>query len=355
MAARTQPKKGRHRLIAACAMVGFALVGLSDPTAASAHSGTVVNALDFRARVTSTGRSGLIAASILDGDRKLALTVAPTATVVVLGYQGEPLLRFSPAGVELNERSPSAIADRLARRNAVPALDPRATPDWKHVSKSHHFAWHDHRLGPTPGRAYPAGNVGRWTIPLLVRGKPDAISGRLLHDAGPALWPWLVLLAATACVAVAFARVRRRRNLVESAAYLGAAIGGVAAAVLSVSFSLVPGRSALDAWTTVVFCIVGIVVVLVLFHHSKASRHALAGFVGLLALFVGLSDAAVLVHGFVIASLPAPLVRTAVAVACSTGAVAATCAAVLVLEHDRTRTGRPRIRRPRMAIPRGRM
>jgi CHASE2 domain-containing sensor protein len=154
---------------------------------------------------------------------------------------------------------------------------------------------------------------------------------------------------------VAFARLRRRRDLVESAAYLGAAIGGVAAAVLSVSFSLVPGRSTLDAWGTAVFCIVCGVVALVLFLHSKTSRHALAGFVGLLALFVGLSDAAVLVHGFVIASLPAPIVRTAVAIACSTGTVAVTCAAALLLQHGRTRTGRPRVRRPRMAIPRGRV
>lgn len=353
MAARTQPSRKRHGLIAACAIGAVALAAMGRPANASAHSATVVNALDFRAQVTSTGRSGVVSARILDGDRRLELAVAPAATVIVLGYQGEPLLRFSPGGVEVNERSPSAITNRLARRGAVPALDPHAAPEWVSVSDSHRFAWHDHRLGPTPGHPYAQGNVGHWRIPLVVRGHADAISGRLLHRRGPPSWPWFVLIAATAGVALALASLRGRRHVVERTTYLGAAVGGFAAAAASISFGFVPGRSALDAWAVVVVCGTGAAAALALFISSPRTRIALAGFVGLIALLVGVSDAAVLVHGFVIATLPATTVRIAIATACSAGLLATTCAAALQFQPDRPRSS-PRARRPRMAIPRGR-
>ena len=96
---------------------------------------------------------------MLDGDRKLELRVARSHTVVVLGYAGEPYLRFSPQGVAVNERSPTALANKLTASGATPALDPGATPSWSLLAVTERYAWHDHRLGPKPGHAYGRGAV----------------------------------------------------------------------------------------------------------------------------------------------------------------------------------------------------
>jgi hypothetical protein len=354
VAARSQPNNRRHRA-AVFAIAALSLAALGRPASASAHSGTFVNALDYRAEVTSTGRrGGIIAASVLDGDRRLELGVVPTVTVTVLGDQGEPLLRFSPGGIEVNERSPTAIADRLAERSAVPALDPRAVPEWSRLSTGHRYAWHDHRLGPVPARAYPEGDVADWVIPYVADGRADAVTGRLLHARGPPLWPWLIVLAATGALTATLVIARRRRRLVERTVFIGAALGGAAAVLLSVSFGFVSGRSPSNAWTTVVFCGVVAAASVALFVRAPQTRSGVAGVVALLAALVGMSDTAVLVHGFVVSMLPVWLVRAAVVIACCAGGVAALLAAVLLFRPDSPPRIRSRRGRAAMAIPRGR-
>jgi hypothetical protein len=351
VAARLQPTNLRRRSIV---LAIVAIVALGLPAIAGAHSGTLVNALDYRARVTSAGTSGTLTAAIIDGDRKLELRVPAASTVVVLGFAGEPFLRFTPTGVDVNERSPSAIATRLARRGSVPALDSKAAPSWSRVANDHRFAWHDHRLGPQPGRSYPEGNVAAWTIPIVVDGHAEAISGRLLHASGPPLWPWLVLLAVT--VVVGAALVTRGRKLVEQALYAAAAIAGGAAVVLAVSFAFVPGRSTSTAWTNVLVCCLIALAAIALFVRAPGGRHAVAGFIAVLAALVGLSEASVLTHGFVISSLPAASVRAATAAAVSAGAIGAACATALLLRDGGRQPRRPRGERMRveMAVPRGR-
>ena len=105
MAANEQPSHRRRRWIVV-ALVFIALVALGFPASAGAHPSALVNALDFRAVVGSVGRSGDgLSARIFDADRKIELSVPASTTVVVLGYAGEPFLRFAPIGVEMNERS----------------------------------------------------------------------------------------------------------------------------------------------------------------------------------------------------------------------------------------------------------
>lgn len=351
MAARLQPTNRRRRSIAVAIA---ATLALALPAAAAAHSGNLVNALDYRAQVTSTGTTGRLSAAIIDGDRKLELRVPAASTVIVLGFAGEPFLRFTPAGVDVNERSPSAIATSLAKRGSVPSLDPRAAPAWSHVSGEHRFAWHDHRLGPRPGRTYPDGDVAGWTIPLVVDGHRESISGRLLHASGPPLWPWLVLLGVT--VVAGAALLTRGPGRVEAGLYAGAAIAGAAAVVLTVSFAFVPGRSDAAAWGNVLVCCAIGTAAFAVFRRVPGSRHAVAGFVAVLATLVGLSEASVLTHGFVVSSLPAAVVRTATAVAVSVGSIAALCAAVLLFGDRGERPGRPPEKRAhvQMAVPRGR-
>jgi hypothetical protein len=353
VAAHEQPSHRRRRWIVV-ALVFIALVALGFPASAGAHPSALVNALDFRAVVGSVGRSGDgLSARIFDADRKIELSVPASTTVVVLGYAGEPFLRFAPIGVEMNERSLSAIANKLVRAGSVPALDSGSTPTWSVVAHGHRFAWHDHRLGPIPGRVYGEGNVGGWSIPIVVDGRHEAISGRLLHASGPPIWPWLAFGATTLVIATLLARSSQR--MTEIALDAGAIVAAVAAAVLSISFEFVPGRPASAGWTNLVVCIVLAASALALFFRLPSARHAIAGFVALLAMLVGLSEASVLVHGFVISSLPTSVVRGATAIAVGFGAIAAVCSAGLLFrEGSRPRFERRRLQPPQMAIPRGR-
>ena len=65
---------------------------------------------------------------MIDGNRKLELTVRPPHTVVVEGYGGEPFLRFDGAGVSVNERSLTAVTNKLTQKGATPALGQGGDP-----------------------------------------------------------------------------------------------------------------------------------------------------------------------------------------------------------------------------------
>ena len=118
----------RRRLLA---VGGAALCALVQAAPALAHGTAHVNALDFEARITPSGYvRGIVQARVVDGDRRLDLRVARGHVVVVLGDMGEPLLRFTPNGVAVNEHSPTAIANALAKPGSSPQLDPRARPSW---------------------------------------------------------------------------------------------------------------------------------------------------------------------------------------------------------------------------------
>ncbi len=129
-------------------------------------------------------------------------------------------------------------------------------------------------------------------------------------------------------------------------------MAGSAAVVLTVSFAFVPGRSDAAAWANVIVCCAIAAAAIAVFLRVPGGRHAVAGFAAVLATLVGLSEASVLTHGFVVSSLPAVVVRSATAVAVSVGSVAAACA-VLVL-RDGGRHPPEEHMRVQMAIPRGR-
>ena len=345
---RRAARSWRGRLAVAGA-TAFAVLLL--PASAQAHTTSVVSSLDFVARVVSTGRDpSAVRARVDDGDRKLELRVARSHTVVVLGYAGEAFLRFSPAGVEVNDRSPTAVADKLGRDTSVPALTSNASPRWSQLTTSDRFAWHDHRLGPVPGRSYGEGAVGTWAIPLVVDGRPDRIVGRLWHGRGPPLWIWLALFGVALAAAVVL--IRQRSDRAASAALASAGIAGAAAELLSIGLSFGPGVPSSTAWESVPASIVVVGAAVAVFVRLPQARGALAGLVGLVAALVGLGDAGVLVHGYVISSLPAAVIRAAAATAVSAGLVAAVTVAA---RHLAGSSAPPRRARPaRLSVPRGR-
>jgi hypothetical protein len=325
--------------------IAVALGTLGAPGEALAHGTAPVTALDFEARITSVGGAGgSIEARVIDGDRKLDLHVNGSHRVVVLGYAGEPFLRFSATGVAVNERSVTAVADKLVKPVSASALDADAVPLWSTKTSRHSFTWHDHRLGPRPGQRYAVGNVAAWTIPIVVDGRSEQIAGRLWHAHGPPLWPWLLLLGLTLAGVATLALTRSRRMLMGTAIG-GAALAAAAALLLSIAVSLAPGLSAGAARANVgIACFNAVIGIVVLaFARQPRVAFAVAGLVALFAEFVALGYLGTLVHGYVIAVLPAGVVRAATATGVCAGLLALVAVVVFFFAVDSRRPGGPSV------------
>src|SRR5437763_16118482 len=90
------------------------VTALASPTTAGAHVRTGAVGVDYRVTVFPTQLP--LSARVYPGDRALRLTVRHEHTVTVLGYGGEPFLRFGPSGAAAVAGSPTAASLRLAGR-----------------------------------------------------------------------------------------------------------------------------------------------------------------------------------------------------------------------------------------------
>lgn len=191
----------RLRALIACLV---ALVGVAAPAAAHQDPATK----GFRSTVTAI-RPAVpgMSATILYNDDQLQVTVPPTMTVLFLGYEGEPYIRFDPSGAYWNDRSPARYlnSDRFARLAPPERASATAKPVWVKVTDGHTYAWHDHRIHwmspikPSTVRSAPdrPRHVNDWRITGRVVGGPRfAVLGRLDYDP--------VLAGATATDASAF-------------------------------------------------------------------------------------------------------------------------------------------------------
>jgi hypothetical protein len=150
---------------------------------ADAHGPVAPIASSYLARV---GRApAALEAKVIDGDQRMWLRVAPGATAVMLDYRGAPYLRFSRAGVEVNQNSTMYYLNQTPVAWTPPSNLMRTTPaNWVRVSGAHDYGWHDGRLHAlatvalSPGASF----AGRWSIPVVVDGRLSAISGGLWHS-----------------------------------------------------------------------------------------------------------------------------------------------------------------------------
>jgi hypothetical protein len=158
-----------------------------------------------------------LSANVVGGDVFLRLSNYSGKRIVILGYQGEPYLRFENSAVWENARSPAAYVNRFRGMHASlpPSASPSAAPVWRKVAEGASYKWRDHRIywvrrEPPPGvKAHPERiqRVFAWRVPGRADGQRFAITGILGYapalggDGGgrdwelPALGGWAALVA----------------------------------------------------------------------------------------------------------------------------------------------------------------
>ena len=305
------------------AAAGVVLAFLSWPHTAAAHSAAPTIALDVRLDVDS--RPG-VRAQVIDGNRRLRLTVDPRRSLSVRGLLGEPFIRFDRGGVSVDAGSPTAAADRIVKKPGS---------GWVRMTRGHSFTWHDHRLAPP--RGLPAGATAPFSLPIFLDGRPTAIGGRFTAVARPAWWPWLVGFALV-LPAVALAAVRAPRQRARLA--WGAAMVAAAGALVA-TLGLATGGNFARAslWVEAGLAAALVAIALAGLLARRSVRTWTASLVGVAAFVICLRDVVVFWHGVVISSLSPTIMRVAVAAAIAGGLAAAGISFTAEDEPRPTRSG----------------
>jgi hypothetical protein len=306
--------QARSRHIRLLAGLAAALVLLVAAPAASAHRGSpAAVASNYEARLSGfkPAVSGL-KATVTGGDIDLTLAVPPGRQVVVLGVEGEPMLRFSGGHVYGNERSPSAASARII---TLTSGSLRGPPIWKKVRNASSFRWHESRLRPAPGRRN--GPVAPISIPLRIDGTRVTITGTSWYAAPPTPLLWLAVLAA---VLITVVLTLRSRDRLPTRLVLPVAVVAVASVLaIVVGTTLYAPHSTLAAALEIgAASLLGgaaLIALAVLRPPHRAFVTTVTG--GLCVLFTATS-LPVLTHGFALTRLPADLARLTIAVAITT-------------------------------------
>jgi hypothetical protein len=290
-----------------------ALIGF--PSTAAAHGPVAPIASSYLARVKSAPAG--LKATVIDGDQRLWLRVTPGEAIVVLDYQGAPYLRFLASGVSVNRHSAMYYLNQTPSRTPPSNLSRSTPPQWKRVSGTHDYVWHDGRLHALASVATSSGAtfIGTWRIPIVADGRPSAISGGLWHGAHPSIvwfWPIAVTLL---CVAAA---VRVRSPSLDQllarglgvAALAGIGVGGIGRELY--------GRPTVGAFQVVM------IAALIAFIAWGLWAVSGRGFFPLLvtafvALWIGGLLVPALLHGYVLTAVPAFWSRLAGVVCLSCG------------------------------------
>lgn len=165
----------------------------------------------------------------------LFVTADAGRSVAVAGRDGEPFLRFTPDGVQVNVRSRTHVEDRAAR--GEPVGPPAPTPEFRLLAPgTRSWTWLDTRLrypADLPAddvlRADGPTRLEQWQVPVAVDGRPTALTGAI---------SWVPEADAAARVGGAPAA--------QPATRLPYVLGAAAAALVLVSAVLVVRRRARD-------------------------------------------------------------------------------------------------------------
>jgi hypothetical protein len=223
----------RAKRYALTALTIFAATTLV-PVPAGAHppAAQLPDASYYRAEITGvTPATTGVTVRVDPGGEWLELANPTPATVIVLGYTGEPYLRITSASAEENQLSQTTYLNRSLFADTVPTAQSASSvePAWMRIGDTGTARWHDHRIH-WMGRARPPmveadpthpHLVGNWTVHATADGTPFDIHGALRWIGKPATakttqaQAWLLTLLAGMTVAVgvltiALIRARRR-------------------------------------------------------------------------------------------------------------------------------------------------
>ena len=337
------PLKSRRRAVVGAALgvaVG-AVALLANPGVAAAHGPVAPVATSYRAAIRALPPG--LQAKVVDGYVRMWLRVPGRDTLVVLDYRSAPYLRFTRAGVQVNENSEMYYLNQTPSAWAVPSGLTRTTrPHWLAVSGGHDYEWHDGRLQALASIALPSGRsyVGRWSIPIELNGQRTAITGGLWHADSPSiLWFW-ALVVLLLCWLAAW---RVRSDALDWHLTRTLSITALIALSLACAGRELHGRPNVS----IAGCIELILVLaFAIWELGRVLRGRASFFshllIALVALWQGLDLVPTLVNGYVLIPLPAGVAR-AVAVICLGCAV---CLGLLALrDGDRPEIQQRRHRR----------
>jgi hypothetical protein len=288
----------------------FALaIGVVLPCAAGAHGPVGVVASSYLARVRSAPAG--IEAKIIDGDQRMWLRERSSQTVVVLDHQGAPYLRFTSAGVQVNENSPMFYLNETPPQTPPARLTRATAPSWRPTSAGHDYSWHDGRLHALATVARPPGTayLGAWTIPVLIDGRLSSITGGLWRADRPSI-AWFWPIAVVLLCAMAARRVHRRELDVAVSRVL--AFGALTGTALAGAGSELYGRPFVSSLQLILLAAIAAFVL-------SAARGVLSSsalnfwsfLTACAALWAGLEWVPTLRDGFVLVALPAFVARAA--------------------------------------------
>lgn len=168
------------------------LLALSNPIPAAAHVvGTGGSPTNYQSAVTAIRPAvAAVAATVGLGGQWVRITNQGAATIVILGYRGEPFLRLSHNQVEVNQLSSTAAQTGMIPGDPAPG-NPAAEPKWVRSSEAYNVTWTDARIAP-PQQSQQASES--WELPLVVDGQQVSVVGTRELIPPPSPWSWLAVL-----------------------------------------------------------------------------------------------------------------------------------------------------------------
>lgn len=197
------------RRAAAVAVLLLATIGTAGP--AHAHAGDDRGPSNHRIALRDATPVAGAELRLVEAQTTVELRWSGEGELVVLGYEGEPYLRFDSSGVAANRRSPATYLNASYDGEPVPpTADPEAEPDWRAVRDQPVHRWHDHRFHPPKRPPSDDGTrqvVAEWEIPVVADGERAAVAGVIEWVPPSPPWPWW-LAAAILAIAGGAAAVR---------------------------------------------------------------------------------------------------------------------------------------------------
>jgi hypothetical protein len=177
-------------------LLGACALALACPAASAAHGSGHEDGFLSTVSGIEPPVPGLLA-SVVGGDQLLSIRNWSGRSVVLLGADGRPYLRFADNRVERHTGE-----------------------EWELVKRGSSYAFHDSRIhvvGPPPERS---GVVRNWRVAGTANGRPFAIKGFLGYkapdapadDGGPPAWAPVAAAGVGVLAVVALALAHRRRR-----------------------------------------------------------------------------------------------------------------------------------------------